>query len=167
MSAADPRSGATRDRGNLIRHYTSEFSAASIGTCFGHKITAPITPAISEAMKMARVPFLHESIVDRPESAGRLKGMLRKVRRALGIAIVPGGPMPKDIAHPITEPITQIGDHFMRGVTERTGVVAELHQCQFRLRISEDMIAVRINRRVELCRSCVSHMETEIMGRTA
>jgi hypothetical protein len=52
--------------------------------------------------------------------------VLRKLRCALCIAAVCIGPLPEDVSHAIAEPVTQIGDDFMRGVTGRGRVAAVL-----------------------------------------
>jgi hypothetical protein len=64
-------------------------------------------------------PALHQRVVDRPEIAGRFGRVLRQFRGALCMAAVRVGAMPEDVPHLIPEPIPQIGDDFMHGVTGR------------------------------------------------
>jgi hypothetical protein len=57
--------------------------------------------------------------VDRPEIAGRFGRVLCQFRGALCMAVVRVGAMPEDVPHLIPEPIPQIGNDFMHGVTGR------------------------------------------------
>ena len=84
-------------------------------------------------------------------------GEFRQLRRAVRVVIFARRSMAKDIPHPAAEPISQIRNNFVRGVTRIARIVAVLDQRQFRLGISEDMIALKINRRIEPGWSRVRH----------
>jgi hypothetical protein len=58
---------------------------------------------------------------------------------------------------PIAEPIPQVGDDFMRGVTVGAGVAAVLDQRHFRAGISQDMIAPDVYGTIEPGGSYMSH----------
>jgi hypothetical protein len=102
-------------------------------------------------------PALHECVVHRPELASRLGSILRQFCGCLRIFAAGEGTMPEDVPHPIPEPVSEIGNHFMRGVTIRAAVAAVLDQRQFRLGISQDMIAPYVDGAIEPGWSCMCH----------
>jgi hypothetical protein len=65
--------------------------------------------------------------------------------------------MTKDVAHSLPKPVSEVGSDFMRGMTVRTAVAAALDQCQFCLRVSQDIIVPGIDRAIEPGWSCMSH----------
>ena len=92
---------------------------------------------------------------------------LGQLRRALRAFVFARRSMAKDVAHPIAEAIPQIGDNFMRSVTGTARVVAILDKGQFRLRSSQNMIALDVDRRAKPGGSTVCHKKRREAYRSA
>jgi fructose-1,6-bisphosphatase/inositol monophosphatase family enzyme len=57
--------------------------------------------------------------------------------------------MPIHVPHPVTEPVSKIGDDFVRGVAVFTGVAAVLEEGKIRLGATQDVIACVLYRYAE------------------
>jgi hypothetical protein len=57
----------------------------------------------------------------------------RQLRRASRVAVLPRGPMAKDVPHPAAKPVSQVRNNFVRRMTGIARVVAVLDQRQFRI----------------------------------
>jgi hypothetical protein len=65
--------------------------------------------------------------------------------------------MPEDAPHPVPEPVSEIGNHFMRSVTIRAAVAAVLDQRQSHLSIPQDMLAPYVDGAIEPDWPSMSH----------
>lgn len=95
--------------------------------------------------------------MDWPELASRFESVLGEFRGVLGVTTAQDREVPEDVPHSLSKAVPQVSNHFMGGMAIRAGVAAVLNQRQFRLGISQDMIARGVNLIMKPRRLCLSH----------
>ena len=102
-------------------------------------------------------PPLHERLVDLPKRAGGRGHALGDFRCAEGILLPLDGQVPEDVPHPVTETVSQPFDHGMDRAASEVRVAAVLNESQFRFGISQNMIALNVDRRIKFGWACLWH----------